>query len=360
MEYLGCKKEDTVGFEVEISNINIIKKNGRLDNKTVLCESVHERNGEPFYKIVVDGQGTGYTYIEIVSEPLCDQSSATLFFKIIKIFCETPPTDSSERLVTNQKSFSKFIERFNKILDNNKMANYKVKIVDDIDASVLSVSKTSYSSKTLPTSVHVNFAYPFDKINNLYKLDLFKYIVNLREAFDKTNVVLESKFKRDAHKNILNLVAWYAYEKLELKLKKANQIDANKQFCHLVMKAKRDDIIKYILTDQEKELLDCDNPVNLTPFLKEVYQLYAKIFNLNGDLSPYLSTLYLNSTDRDEIRSDGKLPVCDGNRVVIEIRDKHSLSMAAQLKDALGAYVESGDQTKINEFYKNIQSVFKT
>lgn len=83
---------------MEISNIQINNiAGGKLKNKTVLCESAHRDDEAPLYKIVVEGQRIGVTYIEIVSRPLCDRSSAALFFNIIKSLCETPLKDSKKK-----------------------------------------------------------------------------------------------------------------------------------------------------------------------------------------------------------------------------------------------------------------------
>lgn len=132
------------------------------------------------------------------------------------------------------------------------MKNHKSLIVYDASGD-LSVSDTCKSVKSLPSSVHVNFAYPFDKIDRLYEHDKFNYDKNLQKAFQDTKNFFANEPEINSCNNLLTLVAWYAYEKLELGFNKAKQITNNKQYCHLLMKATREDIIKNILTGPEKE-----------------------------------------------------------------------------------------------------------
>lgn len=62
--------------------------------------------------------------------------------------------------------------------------------------------------------------------------------------------------------------------------------------------------------------------MNQTSFLEKVENLFKRKIYVASDKTPDISPLFLNSTDRDEIRLDGKLPIVDEKRVVIEIRDK--------------------------------------
>lgn len=62
--------------------------------------------------------------------------------------------------------------------------------------------------------------------------------------------------------------------------------------------------------------------MNQTSFLEKVENLFKRKIYVASDKTPDISPLFLNSIDRDEIRLDGKLPIVDEKRVVIEIRDK--------------------------------------
>ncbi len=163
MKNLTNYKDQTVGFEVEMSRFRIEKKD--LENKKPLMKVYIKDNSSSklFFKIVSEGaNGSDNPYFEIVSKPYSTEEEIKSFFDAVFAIC------NAVKQQENGNTVSKLFDSIKSGLESmrTKLCNKRLvcrPLYDDVkDCKLIKGIANTYTN-----SIHINVLLPFAKIRGL-------------------------------------------------------------------------------------------------------------------------------------------------------------------------------------------------